>query len=44
MKINKQNYEQVKIKLNTLTVRSLFSSLGTLKEQVDKLNLVELAN
>ena len=41
MKINKQNHEQVKIKLNTLK-RSFI--LATFKEQVDKLNLVELAN
>ena len=45
MKINKQNHEQVKIKLNTLKKKfALCLVLSTLKGQVDKLNLVESAN
>ena len=43
MKINKQNHEQVKIKLNTLKRSSILCLvLGTFKEKVDKLYLVEL--
>ena len=38
MKINKQNHEQVKIKLNTLKKRFIFCLvLVTFKEQIDKL-------
>ena len=44
MKINKQNHEQVKIQLNRLKEVCLCLILATFKEQVDKLNLVELAN
>ena len=44
MKINKQNHEQVKIQLNRLKEVRLCLILATFKEQVDKLNLVELAN
>ena len=44
MKINKQNHEQVKIQLNRLKEVGLCLILATFKEQVDKLNLVELAN
>ena len=44
MKINKQNHEQVKIQLNRLKEVRLCLILATFKEQVDKLNLVELGN
>ena len=37
-------YEQVKIKLSTLKRSQFFVQFITFKEQVDKLNLVELAN
>ena len=44
MKINKQNHEQVKLKLNILKRKLNLKILVTFKEQVDKLNSVELAN
>ena len=44
MKINKQNHEQVKPKLNILKRKLNLKILVTFKEQVDKLNFVELAN
>ena len=44
MKINKQNHEQVKLKLNILKRKLNLKILVTFNEQVDKLNSVELAN
>ena len=44
MKINKQNHEQVKKTWRIKKKFVLYLVLATFKKQVDKLNLVELAN
>ena len=44
MKINKQNYEQIKTKHNIKKMFVLCLVIATFKEQVDNVMLVELAN